>query len=341
MSKDITVASTTDTQEEVNLAAGIIPDKNEDETPEPPEISPEGEEPPEEVESKDQSGAEGKAETGAKPGAESETAQPQKAEADTKGKDTGKGGFTKRIDVLTKRNAILEERLTALADRHEELMARLSAGPSPEVGAGKTPITVAEAGLQLPPKPTPDQFLSKGQTYEDYLEALTDWKIQVKDVQAEQARTAESRKAEEVRTAETFANHNRRMNEASERYDDFEEVARQDISIPRAVGLAIVELENGPDIVYYLGKNPDICEELMGMSDLAAIAEIGAIAASLVVANGGESNTQAKTPVSSSAPAPIRPGGGTSTKSSVPLDETDYQTYRRVRAEQEKARYRT
>ncbi len=328
MSKDITIASTTDTQEEVNLAAGIIPAKTE-ETP-PPEVALEGEE-----RTEVQSEAEGDK---AKIEAEPETAQPQKTEAD---KDKGKGGFTKRIDILTKRNAILEERLTALMDRQEELMDTLRANP-PKEGAGKTTLAAPVTGWEanLPPKPTPDQFLSKGQTYEDYLEALTDWKIQVKDIQAEAVRTAESRKTEEARAAEIFADHNRRMNEAAERYDDFNEVMAQQIPIPRGVGLAIIELENGPDVAYYLGKNLNICEELMGMSELAAIAEIGALAASLLV-SGANGESPSKAPVSSSAPAPIKPGGGASTKSSVPLDETDYQTYRRVRAEQEKSRYRT
>jgi hypothetical protein len=344
MSKDITITSTTDSQEEVNAAASIVPDKNREVSPKPP--NPEGEEPPEkgqEVSSKEsEAGEREPAETGIKPGAEPEPAQPQKTEADTR--DKGKGGFTKRIDILTKRNAILEERLTSLADQHEELMAELRRSPPRTADKATTLAAPATEAATLPSKPTPDQFLSTGKTYEDYLEALTEWKMQVRDIQAEEKRTAESRKAEEVRTAETFADHNRRMNEASERYEDFDEVMARKTPIPRGVGLAIIELENGPDIAYYLGKNPDICEELMGMSELSAIAEIGAISASLTVSNtnGGESKTQAgKAPVSSSAPAPIKPGGGASTKSSVPLDEVDYPTYRRVRAEQEKARYRT
>ena len=40
-----------------------------------------------------------------------------------------------------------------------------------------------------------------------------------------------------------------------------------------------------------------------------------------------------------SAPPPIRPVGGSATRSTVPIDELDYQSFRKIRDQQEKAHY--
>ena len=43
-------------------------------------------------------------------------------------------------------------------------------------------------------------------------------------------------------------------------------------------GSAIIEMENGPEVAYFLGKNPEICEELCQMSPFEAVRAVGRIA---------------------------------------------------------------
>ncbi len=311
---DISVASTTDTQEQVNVAAGL-----------PAEAKPEVEATPE-VKTEEQ--AEKKKEEGKeeKPEGEEQKVKPEE------GKETptkGKGGFQKRIDKLTKRNYDLEEKLEHQSQQVEMLMQRLE-GKSPS--SGPSVEAVAE-------KPTPEKF----DTYEAYVEALADWKADQKVSAAlKQEREQSARQTEEHRQREVFDAHNKRMVEAAERYEDFEEVVGQDIQIPEAVKLAAIESENGADIVYYLGKHPEVCERLRQMSPVAAAVETGRISAALTAnaePEGQSAETVPQKPASK-APAPIKPVGGSARTSSVPLDQLDYRDFRKLRDQQEKDRFR-
>jgi hypothetical protein len=342
MSKDITIASTTDTQEQVNLAAGLPAGAKpveveagtgvgagKVETPPAGEVDSKPkpvEEPPKPAE------GEGKAKEG-----EGKTAEELAAEVKAKeeeGKEKGKGGFQKRIDKLTRRNYALEEQLEEQGRRVEQLLAHLE-GKIAAAPVGVAPAV--EAG-----KPTEEQF--EGKPYSEYIEALSEWKADQRIKAALDKQTAEATKqAEEQRTKETFDAYNERVAVAHEKYPDFDEVVnREDVQIPQGVQLVVVELENGPAVAYYLGQHPEICRELCVLSPLAAVARAGVIAATLAAEEaekGGEvSPPGGKPKVSSSAPPPIKPVGGASTKSAVPLDQLSYPDYRRVREQQEKER---
>ncbi|KKL49182.1 hypothetical protein LCGC14_2318090, partial [marine sediment metagenome] len=125
--------------------------------------------------------------------------------------------------------------------------------------------------------------------------------------------------------------------------DDFDGVVGQNIEIPLSVQLAIIELDNGPEVAYHLGKNPKLCKELMDLTPLKAVAEIGRVSAILA----GTAQEAAKPPdlstvqetgkspapkkQASGAPAPLNTVGGGQTKSNVPLDEVGFQEYKRRR----------
>jgi hypothetical protein len=292
---EMTVASTTDTQDEINLAAGAVTAK------------------PEVVEAKE--GEEPEQEQGSEP------------------EKHGKSGYQKRIDKLTREKY---ETRQALEKLQEEVEALKSGKPKEEV---KQPDVETKSDDRPKPEDLDDKGNPKYATYEDFVEALTDWKTD-KNLQKRQ-QEAERTKAEQAETAKLEAMwnaHQERLKEAYERYDDFEEMAERVSKTPidAAISNAIIELENGPDVLYHLAKNPKLVTSLSKMSDTRAVAEIGRISAMLEEPEQEE----AAIPVKRAGPAPIRPVGGNATKSSLPLDELDYQTYRRVRDQQEKQRYR-
>ena len=106
---------------------------------------------------------------------------------------------------------------------------------------------------------------------------------------------------------------------------------------------ALLEMEEGPAIAYFLGKNPEVNKKLLEMSPTRAVAEVGKMAAEFSKEEKPEASERKvgpdKLPVSS-APAPIKPLTGHSTRSTVSLDNLDYAEYRKVRDKQEKERYR-
>jgi hypothetical protein len=159
---------------------------------------------------------------------------------------------------------------------------------------------------QRPPQgpPAPDQFKS----LDEYTDALADYKAEQKLAKQEVQK----------RYNEVEATYAEREEEARTKYDDFQEVAYKH---PRDGGPAISNemadvikaSDIGPEIAYYLGKNPDESRRIFGLHPLLQAREIGKIEVNLTA------NPPAKK--ASSAPDPIKPVG---TRSSTPsYDTTD------------------
>jgi hypothetical protein len=106
---------------------------------------------------------------------------------------------------------------------------------------------------------------------------------------------------------------------------------KEGLDVSESVRDALLSLPGGPAATVHLLRNPAEMRRLAGMSDAVAVAHVGALTAKL--------NPAARRAVGQ-APPPISPVGGSSTKSSLPLDQADYPTYRRIRDQQVKNRYR-
>ncbi len=230
----------------------------------------------------------------------SETAAEETEQAN-KGK-----GWQKRVDRLTRRNYEQDQRIERLLESQEQLISRL---------AGKSAAPEAKAPV-VAEKPTPDKFA----TYEEYVEALADYKAEQKiDAKLASHKERQEKSSEQQQLKETFDAYNHRVAEAQSRYDDFDEVVgRSDIQVPQAVQMAVIELDNGPDVAYYLGQHPEICEELCAKRPMAAVAMLGRIAATLEVEAEDETENESEpgekpapkpavVAAKPAAPAPIRP----------------------------------
>ncbi len=267
-----------------------------------------------------------KARTDGKETATRETIVEEKTAPEEKEKPKAKGGFQARIDRLIKQQASTEERASAAEKRAAELEAKLS-------GNGTARTEPAVEG-----EPQRDQFTSDA----EYFRALTKWEVK-QELKAE--RENEQKAAFQEQMKEASSAYNQRMIALEEADPEVKELMKQSIIIPKVIeGPMVFEMENGPDVAVFLARNPEICEELMGMKPSRAVAEVWNISEKLAAGETEEDEEQrerieaeeaAKADKESKrkAPAPIRPVSGGSSRSTIPLDKASFADYKKLRSQ--------
>ena len=233
-----------------------------------------------------------------------------------------KGGFQKRIDQLSKERAEWERNAKESQSKAEQLIAELA-----QAKADK------EASEQYPEPEKRD--------YDDpdhYIEAKASWiarqeiaKAQAEDAkrQKEQVSQAQSDKvAAEVKVVqEAYA---KRVTEAKTKHEDFEAIAESpDVSITMPMAHAIVTSDIGPEIQYFLGKNPKEAERISLLQPIQQIREIGKLEAQLSV--------QPKT--LTKAPEPIKPvksSSGSHSKGPEEMTVAEYDAWWKSRADNQR-----
>ena len=146
---------------------------------------------------------------------------------------------------------------------------------------------------------SPDQF----NTYEDYADALAEYKAEELLARRETARQHQ----------DLLEHYHDREEAARDRYDDFEQVAyNPKLSITEAMAQSIQASDNGPDVLYYLGSNPKEADRIARLSPILQAKEIGKLEAGMA-----SSPPVRKT---STAPAPIAPV--TARASGAPIYDT-------------------
>lgn len=148
--------------------------------------------------------------------------------------------------------------------------------------------------------PTQDSFDSPEQ-YAEFIRAEAAKLVQQQEVWKQQAQVEEA-----------FAD---RVEEALDRYDDYEQVVNNpNLHITDVMATTIKASEKGPDVAYYLGTNPKEAARIARLSPYAQAMEIGKI----------EVKVASDPPVkkTSSAPEPIKPVAARKSSSGV-VDTTD------------------
>lgn len=249
-------------------------------------------------------------------------------ETETKGADEADKPRKKSGSQRRKERA---ERAEAEVERLQGLMEQLAlkgAGdskPDPKID----PKKAADDG-----KPDPAKF----DTHAEYVEALTDWKLDQRD-KKEEAKKLQAKFQEVVKT------HAERIDAFKEKHDDFDDVLKNLKNVPNspAVREIVTTSENGPEILYELAKNPAEAKRIALLPPLAAAREIGKIETRLASESSAEKKTETKRV--SSAPKPIAPVGGGGKASAPPktLEEAagrSYAEYKKIREEQLKKQRR-
>jgi len=190
-------------------------------------------------------------------------------------------GVQKRLDELTRR--IHEER-----SEKERLIGLLES---------RQPVDSGNA---------PDR--GDFENYEDYLEARAEYKAEQKINKVLADRDDKVRKSQEQdrqgKMADSWA---QKTDTARERYPDFDAVTmRDDITVSQQMAQAMLAMDDGADIAYYLGKNQNEAERLAKLDSISVAIEIGKLASKIA--------TLEKT----KAPPPITPVGAARSGSKDP-----------------------
>ena len=158
------------------------------------------------------------------------------------------------------------------------------------------------SGVETPParevqpfgKPTPESFT----TVEEYVDALTDWKLQTRDAEVAEVNARTQREQTYNKTVSDFQPQ---LEKARVKYEDYDEVVNQPIFTP-AVSTALLDSEYGAEIAYYLGTHLTEATRLNGLPPLRMLREMGKMEVRFA------STTQPKHV--SAAPSPITPVKG-------------------------------
>lgn len=143
-----------------------------------------------------------------------------------------------------------------------------------------------EARRTAPTDLYPEDFVST----DDYAEALAERKAEELLARREAAR----------QQAELLDAYHEREEQARDKYDDFEQVAyNPNLPVTEAMAQSIQASDIGPDVLYWLGSNPNEAARISRLSPILQAKEIGKIEASMT------SNPPVRK--TSTAPAPIAP----------------------------------
>lgn len=199
------------------------------------------------------------------------------------------GGWHRKIARLERENAELAERLAAQS-------------PSKAAFPEKKPK------------------LEDYATYEEYNEALTDWKVEDRLRLRDEEQKKAAHAAEQQKAATSWQQKVDDLIDSDDAYEDYEDVVGRyrNVAVNPAIRQALAESEIGPKLAYYLAKNPDVFGEINDKTPYAVAKEMAKIEASL-------SNPKPAAKVSKSPP-PITPVKGTG-KTAVKLDALDTSSY--------------
>lgn len=236
------------------------------------------------------------------------------AGAEDKPKKSGR--FQKRIDRLTKRASEAERRAA-------EAEARLSEFESKGKG---------EDASNNEDEPDPGDY----ESYNDYLDALADWKSEHKGKTANDKPQGKQEKKQDKEPEsdpdfdDAVAEVTEAFNDTRNKHKDFDEViSQQDLIITKDMVKALAETEEPGEIAYYLGKHKDEASRIAALPVLAQAKEIGKLEARLQKKPGK------KLP---SAPEPIDPVRGGDSKQKTAYEADDFGEFERLRNEQEQKR---
>jgi hypothetical protein len=191
------------------------------------------------------------------------------------------------------------ERATAeLKRENEELRKKLEE-------SGKTVTPKTEEAPKEAARPKRADFEQGDDGQQKYEDALIAWGLDkgIKDKAVKDAQAAD-----QARFNENLLSYKAQVEEAKDTYEDWDDVVNQDIHIGREVQLAILEQENGAEVVYYLGRHPAYARKLGELSPLSAVMEVGRLSARLKTGAPapGEAHSEEPTKPKPKVPAPVR-----------------------------------
>jgi hypothetical protein len=226
---------------------------------------------------------------------------------------------------LTRKQRSIEKATKALRDELRGLKEELSTLKSK--GAPQQ-----QAAPRMPETPKREAF----KTDAEFDEAMFDYRYQLRRAKEAADQQVETQKQ---MLKENLENYQAGVAEFKEEHDDWDAVVNQAMPIHESVFLAVMELENGPAVTYYLGKHPTFTKRLAEMSPLTAVVEVGRLADRLKTGapDRGDADSGTKPKPRPRIPAPITPVGGSVSASTLTSREAaQARNFRAFKAAQRK-----
>lgn len=237
-------------------------------------------------------------------------------EAEPDEKPKKKNRFQERIDELNGKYREEQRQRLAVEQRLAELerLAAQNNEPKTEDTPKETPKAEASGprANELKEDGTPKYPL--GEYDPQYIVDLADFRFEQRMNELETKKQEEEQaKAQEEAVREAQAAWEAKVTPAQERYPDYVEKTQalserigdlesRDPAYSAYLADAVTQLDNGPDVLYYLSNNPDEALEIINSGPIKSVARLGAISAQL----GQSLNTQ-KTPAPKVSNAPEPP----------------------------------
>ena len=266
--------------------------------------------------------------------AESQDLDADDSQDDSESKDDGdkqpgkqkKSGWARRVEKLVGQREAEKKRADALEARLAALEAAGGQKPKPE-----------SKNDSQDGKPSPESF----ETHAEYVEALTDWKLEQKDKAKAKADAEAKFKADQESLHKSHAERVKAF--AKENKDYAEVVAEADTYLPEAAIKAILKSEVGPALIYELAKNPDEAERIAQLEPELAAKEIGKLEAKIEAKAKSASDAEKKPEPKklTQAPKPIEPVGKGKGVVAKSIDDPDisFADYEKLRREQMKRKH--
>lgn len=198
-------------------------------------------------------------------------------------------GVQKRINELTAKARAAERR----AEEVERQLQELQRPKEPEAESQS--------------KPSIDQF----QNYDEYVEALADWKTDQKLSARDKAANERQAKQTAQEEQNTFRGRvEKQVDQGRSEFEDFDEVVlnNPDLPVSATMAQALVEMDDGHKVAHYLGKNPEEAADIASMSPTRQAIALGRIEAKLATKTPAKTVSNAPEPIGSKLNGGASPG---------------------------------
>jgi len=240
-------------------------------------------------------------------------ANPENLAAPTEGTDTPKDESSQAEDkkfTQAELNEIIQKE-KAKAEAKAERRALKAYRETLERFA---PPQQPQPARQASDRPTQADFAN----VDDYVEAMTEWKLGQANKQYQQQQQQEQHKTITQKTESIYAE--------AEKIDGFDREAFDELPLTKTIAEALIDSDVPAKLMAHLSANPEEVERIISLSPSRQAVEIGKIEAKL-----------ASAPKVSNAPAPIKPIGtrGGSTNNDVnKMSMEEYAAYRKQQGAQ-------
>lgn len=250
---------------------------------------------------------------------ESDSQMPETDAGETKIETDEERNARLAAEAAEKARQRAERKQSRINERFAELTAEKRAAEAREQAAAAREAKLLEMLQGQKPanvngEPTRDQF----DQYEDYVVARAEWRAEQKASQLAERQLAEYRQRQQMEQTQSqqramAAEFAKRIQTARAEIPDFAEVVEDaDIQIPNTVASLIAQLDNGPQIMYHLAKNPALAQQFDALPPALHAYKLGEIATAL------KSQSQV-----SKAPPPGKPAAARTASGNEPPEDPD------------------